>query len=78
MVIRASELCPSMSMKDSQDLPAIYQNVDRVVEVVLRRLLAEIAKSNGGKLLSVSMGEVLSVMMSGPQPTSVSTPSNVS
>jgi hypothetical protein len=61
-------------MKDSQELPAIYQSIDRVIEVVLRRLVAEMAKSNTGKLLSVSMGEVLSVMMSNPQP-SVSTQS---
>jgi hypothetical protein len=52
MVVRASELSPPMSMKDDQDLPAIYQKVDRVAEIVWRRLLAEMAKSNTGKLFS--------------------------
>jgi hypothetical protein len=67
MVVRASELSPPMSSKDENDLPAIYQNVDRVAEIVMRRLLAEMAKSNTGKLLSTAMGEVLSVMITNRQ-----------
>ena len=67
LVLRSSELCPPMSMKDEDDLPAVFQNVDKVVEVVWRRLLAEIAKSNTGKLFSTAFGEILSVMVSNPQ-----------
>jgi hypothetical protein len=67
LTVRASELSPPMSMKDDQDLPAIYQNVDRVAEIVWRRLLAEMAKSNTGKLFSTAMGEVLSVMITNRQ-----------
>mmetsp|Transcript_21492 Transcript_21492/g.50898 ORF Transcript_21492/g.50898 Transcript_21492/m.50898 type:complete len:504 (-) Transcript_21492:2954-4465(-) len=66
LVLRSSELCPPMSMKDRNGLPAIYQSVDKVVEVIWRRLLAEIAKSNTGKLFSTAMGEVVSVMVSNP------------
>mmetsp|Transcript_5483 Transcript_5483/g.6048 ORF Transcript_5483/g.6048 Transcript_5483/m.6048 type:complete len:526 (+) Transcript_5483:37-1614(+) len=66
MVLRPSELSPSMSMVDCNNLPAIYHSVDKVVEVVLRRLLVEIAKSNTGKLFSTAIGEVLSVMVSNP------------
>jgi hypothetical protein len=77
MVVRASELCPPMSKFDINELPAIYQSADRVVDVVWRRLLAEMAKSNTGKLFSAAMSEVLSVMMTNPQPT-VSTISNES
>merc|ERR1712238_318480 len=66
MVLRPSELSPSMSMVDCHNLPAIYHSVDKVVEVVLRRLLVEIAKSNTGKLFSTAIGEVLSVMVSNP------------
>jgi len=66
MVLRSSELSPSMSMVDCHNLPAIYHSVDKVVEVVLRRLLVEIAKSNTGKLFSTAIGEVLSVMVSNP------------
>lgn len=68
MVIRSAELCPPMSRKDNDDLPAIYQSADRVVEVVWRRLLAEMAKSNTGKLFSTALGEVLSVMLTNPSP----------
>jgi hypothetical protein len=67
MVVRASELSPPMSSKDENDLPAIYQKVDRVAEIVWRRLLAEMAKSNTGKLFSTAMGEVLSVMITNRQ-----------
>ena len=67
MILRSSELSPPMSMKDSDNLPAIYQSVDKLMEVVWKRLLAEIAKSNTGKLFSTAMGEVLSVMVSNPQ-----------
>jgi len=67
MVLRPSELCPPMSMTDDDNLPAIFQSVDKIVEVVWRRLLAEIAKSNTGRLFSTAMGEVLSVMVSNPQ-----------
>lgn len=72
MIVRPSELCPPMSMKDNQDLPAIYQPADRVAEVVWRRLLAEMAKSNSGKLFSTAMGEVLSVMLTNPNSVSAS------
>lgn len=70
LVVRASELCPPMSMKDDQDLPAIYQSVDKVAEVVWRRLLAEMAKSNSGKLFSTAMGEVLNAMLTNPNSAS--------
>jgi hypothetical protein len=85
MIVRPSELCPPMSMKDDQDLPAIYQPADRVAEVVWRRLLAEMAKSNSGKLFSTAMGEVLSVMLTNPNsvssssgPGSIAAPPSVS
>jgi hypothetical protein len=69
LVVRASELCPPMSMKDENDpeFPAVYQRVDKIVEIVWRRLLAEMAKSNGGRLFSTALGEVLSFIQSNPQ-----------
>ena len=68
LVVRASELCPPMSMKDQEDaeLPALYQRIDKIVEIVWRRLLAEMAKSNGGRLFSTALGEVLSFIQSNP------------
>ena len=62
MILRSSELCPPMSMRDDNNLPAIFQSVDKIGEVVWRRVLAEIAKSNSGRLFSTAMGEMLSVM----------------
>ena len=69
LVVRASELCPPMSMKDQEDveLPAMYQRIDKIIEIVWRRLLAEMAKSNGGRLFSTALGEVLSFIQSNPQ-----------
>jgi len=66
MVLGSSELCPPMSMKDDHNLPVIYQSVDKIMEVIWRRVLTEIAKSNTGRLFSTAMGEVLSVMVSNP------------
>lgn len=57
--VRSSELCPPLSSKDDSDLPAIYQPVEKCLEVVWRRLLAEGAKTNSGHLFKTAMGEVL-------------------
>jgi hypothetical protein len=72
LVVRAAELCPPMSMKDEDDqqFPALYQRIDKIVEIVWRRLLAEMAKSNGGRLFSTAIGEVLSFIQSNPQQVS--------
>ena len=66
LVLGSSELCPPMSMKDVHNLPVIFQSVEKIMEVVWRRVLTEIAKSNTGRLFSTAMGEVLSVMVSNP------------
>ena len=57
--VRASELCPPLSSKDEHDLPAMYQPVEKCLEVLWRRLLAEGAKTNSGHLFKTAMGEVL-------------------
>jgi len=62
MVVRASEMCPPMSLHDEDELPAVYQTIDKVIEIVWRRLLTEIAKSNTGKLFSTALFEVLDLM----------------
>jgi len=62
MAVRASEMCPPMSLTDAEDLPAVYQTIDKAVEIVWRRLLTEIAKSNTGKLFSTALFEVLDLM----------------
>ncbi len=70
VVLRASELCPPKSLvergvegdDDDTEYPAIYQPLDKVAQVVLKRLLAEMAKSNTGRLLETAMGEVLAYL----------------
>lgn len=57
--VRSSELCPPLSSKDENDLPAMYQPVEKCLEVLWRRLLAEGAKTNSGNLFKTAMGEVL-------------------
>jgi hypothetical protein len=59
VVIRAAELCPSMSLTDEDGLPVIYQPIDKIVEVVWRRVLAESAKTNTGRLFQTAVGEAL-------------------
>ncbi|KAL3938962.1 MAG: hypothetical protein SGBAC_006220 [Bacillariaceae sp.] len=62
LVVRAAEMCPPMSLHDEDKLPAVYQTIDKVIEIVWRRLLTEIAKSNTGKLFSTALFEVLDLM----------------
>lgn len=38
VTVRASELTPPMSLLDDDKLPAIYQPIDKVWEVVWKRL----------------------------------------
>jgi hypothetical protein len=59
LIVRGSELCPPMSCVDRDGLPAVYQPLDKVWEVVWKRLLAESAKSQGGRLLNTALGGVL-------------------
>jgi hypothetical protein len=71
LIVRASELCPPMSLVDDENgLPAIYQPLDKVWEVVWKRLLAESAKSQGGRLLNTALGEMLDLMKVSSQPKS--------
>ena len=68
--VRSSELCPPMSLKDENGLPAVYQPLDKVAEVVGRRIVAEMAKSNTGRLFSAAMGEVVGLMKTSNTTTS--------
>lgn len=73
VAIRANEFCPPLSAKDprtirSQDmqdydpsLPALYQPMDVYLDVVWKRVLAEMAKSNTGRFFQTAMGEMADV-----------------
>ena len=62
VVLRAAELCPPLSLLDDEGLPALYQPIDKIMEVIMRRVLAEMAKSQSGRLLHSAVGEVLGFM----------------
>jgi hypothetical protein len=72
VVIRAAELCPPMSLTDEDGLPVIYQPMDKIVEVVWRRVLAESAKTNTGRLFQTAVGEALAYI----KPPSTTTNNN--
>mmetsp|Transcript_11415 Transcript_11415/g.16753 ORF Transcript_11415/g.16753 Transcript_11415/m.16753 type:complete len:414 (+) Transcript_11415:220-1461(+) len=57
LLVRASELCPPMSSFEDGSLPALYQPLDKLVDVVFKRVLTELAKSR--QLLDTAMGELL-------------------
>ena len=61
--VRASELSPSLSAKDENGLPPIHQPLDRVIDIVWKRVLAEGAKSQSGRLFKTAMSEVLDYWM---------------
>jgi hypothetical protein len=72
VIIRASEFCPPMSLLDETGMPAIYQPMDKIVEVVWKRILAEIAKSNSGRLFQTALSEVLGFMKTNKKKRSIS------
>jgi hypothetical protein len=64
VVVRASELTPAMSALNENELAAIYQPIDKVMDVVWKRLLAESAKSQGKQLIHTAMSQVLGIVSS--------------
>ena len=51
IVLRSSELCPPNSLLDENGLPAIYQPVDKILDVILKRALVGLAQSNTNRFL---------------------------
>ena len=50
-VLRSSELCPPNSLVDENGLPAIYQPVDKILDVILKRALVGLAQSNTNRFM---------------------------
>lgn len=59
VVFRPSDLCPSTSAKDEDGNPALYQPIEKCVDVIWKRLLAEMAKTDTGGLFNTAVSEVL-------------------
>ena len=63
VVVPGSALCPpSMSRDKETGLPSLGMPMDKVMEVLAKHLLAEMAKTNSGRLLHTAFGEVFSWM----------------
>jgi hypothetical protein len=77
VAIRANEFCPPLTAKekmpskeaydknednyDASLMPAVYQTMDAYVEIVWKRVLAEVAKSNTGQLFQTAIGEAVNL-----------------
>ncbi|CAB9511677.1 expressed unknown protein [Seminavis robusta] len=59
MVLRSAELCPPNSLLDDRGLPAVYQPLDTIADVVMKRALVGLAKSNTSRFLQTALGEFL-------------------
>lgn len=60
IAVSGAELCPPMRSRDANGLPGLGLPVDKVVDIVIKRLLAETAKTNSGRVLHTAFGEVFS------------------
>jgi hypothetical protein len=61
VIMTSFDLCPPSKILDEDGLPAMGQRIDILADLVLKRLLAEMAKTNTGLLLNNALGEVFSV-----------------
>lgn len=73
VVLRAAELCPPLSARDDNNLPLVYQDMNKILDVVIKRVLTEMAKSNTGQFFQTAMEEVLDYWMDKDTATTTST-----
>lgn len=79
VAVRASEFCPPSQARDGgaadDALPALYQSLDVCLEVVWKRVLAEMAKSNTGRFFQTAIGEAADVFFTHKKkPAAATTP----
>jgi len=61
LAITGAELCPPMSARDSTTgMPVVGIAMDRLIDMILKRIMAEVAKSNTGRLMQTAFGDVFS------------------
>jgi hypothetical protein len=84
VAIRANEFCPPLTAKekmkaskeynenvdnyDAALMPALYQTMDGYVDIIWKRVLAEVAKSNTGQFFQTAMGEVVNLFVESKEP----------
>lgn len=63
LAFAGAEFSPHVSARDTTTgLPVVGIPVDRAVDIILKRLMTEAAKSNTGRLLETAFGDVFSLM----------------
>ena len=62
VILTSSDLCPPSKVLDDDGVPAMGQRIDVLADLVLKRLLTEVAKTNTGLLLNNALGEVFAVL----------------
>ena len=61
LAMTGAELCPPMTARCPETgMPVVGISVDRLVDILLKRIMAEIAKSNTGRLFQTAFGDVFS------------------
>jgi hypothetical protein len=61
LAITGAELCPPMSARDPSDgMPLVGISMERLLDIVQKRIMAEVAKSETGRLFQTAFGEVFS------------------
>ncbi|KAL7553061.1 hypothetical protein ACHAWF_016310 [Thalassiosira exigua] len=61
LALTGAELCPPMSSRDpTSGMAVVGITIDRLVDIILKRVMAEAAKSNTGRLFQTAFGDVFS------------------
>ena len=61
LAVTGAELCPPMSARDRESgMPMVGIPLDRLVDIIAKRIMAEVAKSNTGRLFQTAFGDVFS------------------
>lgn len=61
LAVTGAELCPPLSARDpATGMPAVGISIDRLLDIIVKRIMAEVAKSNTGRLFQTAFGDVFS------------------
>lgn len=61
LAMTGAELCPPMTARCPETgMPVVGISIDRLADMILKRIMAEVAKSNSGRLFQTAFGDVFS------------------
>ena len=68
LVLTGAEMSPSMSARDPQTgMPVVGIPMDRFMDIIAKKLMAEVAKYNTGRLFQTAFGDVFSFVDAKPK-----------